>query len=467
LNGGIFTNCPSDIVIEFGDDSNYIIEHFLFMDRSKTYISQYIGTDSSTVIIPETIEEIKKSSFINKKEVTNVTFLGNRLTNIGDKAFLGCASLKTINIPNSLTSIGLSAFESCSSLESISLGNSLKQINEKCFYNCISLKSFEVHDEITTIKKSCFALCTNLISITLTETSKLKTIEDMAFYQCSSLTSIAFPSSITTIGNEVFLLSGLTSISFSLQSTFTEISDRSFSGAVNLCSITSFPPSVKKLNYQCFDRTSFETFTLPNSIEELDDKCFSNCMKLKTFIIESSSTLKYIGRSVFQGCTSLATITANCDRYSDENGVLFNKEKDALIIFPPASSIRLFSFPVKVKMISYGALSGCTNIELVLLPEGLKTIDEKAFQGCRNLKTINIPSTVDKIYSDAFEGCRKILCGQDVLVPDDVKKQLIDAQFPIKAINKCQKPSQLCNNNKGRDSCRNRHIQVMDWQIIH
>jgi hypothetical protein len=174
-------------------------------------------------------------------------------------------------------------------------------------------------------------------------------------------------------------------------------------------------------------------------------------LELKTFVIEANSALTLIGRNVFQGCTSLSTITANSAAFSDENGVLFNKEKDALIIFPPASRIRLFSFPVKVKTISYGALSGCTNIELVLLPEGITTIGEKAFQGCRNLKTINIPSTVTHVYSGAFEGCRRILCGQDVLIHGDAKKQLIDAQFPLKAINQCQKPSQICNCNKDRN----------------
>ena len=46
---------------------------------------------------------------------------------IGDWAFYGCESLKSINIPNSVTSIGDSAFEWCDSLKSIYIPKGTKE----------------------------------------------------------------------------------------------------------------------------------------------------------------------------------------------------------------------------------------------------------------------------------------------------------------------------------------------------
>jgi hypothetical protein len=53
--------------------------------------------------------------FGTKSDVT----IPSSVTSIGDYAFWGCASLKSIVIPSSVTSIGDLVFRYCSSLESI------------------------------------------------------------------------------------------------------------------------------------------------------------------------------------------------------------------------------------------------------------------------------------------------------------------------------------------------------------
>ena len=67
--------------------------------------------------------------------------IGSGVTSIGDEAFNGISSLKSVQIPNSVTTIGNSAFENCSSLETLSLGENITKYGEKAFAGCPALTS--------------------------------------------------------------------------------------------------------------------------------------------------------------------------------------------------------------------------------------------------------------------------------------------------------------------------------------
>lgn len=51
--------------------------------------------------IPKTVETIGKNAFKNCKELTEISFLGNKIKSIGDNAFENCYSLTKINVPKS------------------------------------------------------------------------------------------------------------------------------------------------------------------------------------------------------------------------------------------------------------------------------------------------------------------------------------------------------------------------------
>ena len=132
---------------------------------------------------------------------TNYT-IPNRVTTIGDSAFLGCESLTSINIPNSVTTIGDLAFGGCESLTSINIPNSVTTIGKSAFSKCQSLTSINIPNGVTIIGNYAFNGCKSLTSITIP--SSVVTIIGNPFYNCKNLPSKIKSDIIKRFGEKVF-----------------------------------------------------------------------------------------------------------------------------------------------------------------------------------------------------------------------------------------------------------------------
>ncbi len=157
------------------------------------------------------------------------TYNDKPVRRIGNDAFNGPSSIKTVFIPNSVTSIGQNAFSGMSSLISIFIPNSVTIIEKFAFAGSQSVTSvtFEKDSQLTTIEEYGFANMTSLKSFIFEGDSQLTIIKINAFYQCSSLTHIDMPSTLTTIEDYAFAaLSSLTKIV--IPQNVTTIGSRAF-----------------------------------------------------------------------------------------------------------------------------------------------------------------------------------------------------------------------------------------------
>lgn len=91
------------------------------------------------------------------------TYSNNRITTVGQCAFLGCMSLAAIDLPN-VTEVKRNAFESCTHLQTANLPKVTK-FDRDVFYNSgIQQADFPL---VTEIENSCFRMAKSLTSANL------------------------------------------------------------------------------------------------------------------------------------------------------------------------------------------------------------------------------------------------------------------------------------------------------------
>ncbi len=417
-------------------------------------ITKYTG-DAENIEIPaeingKSVTSIGSYAFRGCTSLTNIT-IPDSVTWIGSHAFNGCTRLTSITIPESVDYIYYNAFENCINLTSITIPNSVTEIGDRAFGGCTSLTSITIPDSVKEIGWSAFDGCTSLIAINVAtenqnyasvngvlynkdrttiiyypagKTDKnykildgVTSVYDRAFYGCTDLTRVIIPDSVTEIGGSAF--NGCTSlVSITMPNSVTTISAGAFEGCTSLTSIM-IPNSVTKINGDAFSGcTSLTSITIPDSVTKIDYSAFSGCTSLTSITIPDSVT--EIGNMAFGGCTSLTVInvaTGN-PNYASVNGILYNKDKTAIICYPAGKKDKNYKIPDGVTSIGISAFYGCVSFNSTTIPNSVTNIGISAFSNCKSLTNIMIPDSVTEIGQYAFEGCASLT---SVTIPNGVK----------------------------------------------
>ena len=354
---------------------------------------------------------------------------GKSVTSIGDYAFSGCISLKSITIPGSVTEIAWSAFDNCTNLTEIkvnarnlnftSVNGVLYNKNKTTilYYPAGKTdKSYKIIDGVTSIGINAFKKCINLTKITIPD--GVMSIESRAFENCTNLTSITIPNGVTSISYEVFsgcksltnitIPDSVTSIedyafykcaslkTVTIPNSVTSIGEVAFFDCVSLTSIT-IPDSVMSISKDTFEYcTSLTSITIPDSVMSIGDNAFRGCTSLTSVTIPDS--VMSIGDSAFYGCTSLTNVTIPDSVTSIDDST-----------FDGCISLTNVSISGSVMSIGNRAFNGCTNLTSVMIPDSVTSIDNSAFRGCTSLTSVTIPESVTSIGEYAFSGCMKLL----------------------------------------------------------
>ena len=117
-----------------------------------------------TVILPNTITEIKQEAFAGCSDLKSVAIPNSVLT-IGWVAFGACHSLSDLTIGESVTTIGNQAFDGDTSLVVVNIPNSVVTIGQSAFSQNYSLRTVRFGSSVTSIGFACFTYCPNLDSL--------------------------------------------------------------------------------------------------------------------------------------------------------------------------------------------------------------------------------------------------------------------------------------------------------------
>ena len=135
---------------------------------------------------------------------------------------------------------------------------------------------------------------------------------------------------------------------------------------------------------------------IEDGVTSIGDSAFEGCEGVSEIVIPGSVT--DIAQSAFSGCKGLINITvdsSNTVYSSDENGVLFNKEKTELLQYPAGNTSETYTVPDGVSHIASYAFEGCDNIKSIDIPDSVEIIDSALFE-CGNLTDIYYDGTEER-----------------------------------------------------------------------
>ena len=398
--------------------------------NSYIQINQYIGNDTN-IVIPDMIvinEEnipvkvIGNNLFQNNKSILSIT-IPDSVTTIGDYAFSGCSSLKTIIIGKNsqLAIIGSYAFYNCTSLTSITIPNSVATIGGNAFSGCSSLISIIIPDSVISIGSYAFRYCSNL------------TIYCEAASKPSGWNSYWNSSNVPTIwecnGGGIYEDYRYTIYSDKNGELFIEIDEYLGSNSCivipNYILVNEVKIPVERIGNAAFSGcSSLTSIIIPDSVISIGSRAFEDCSSLLSIFIPKSVVL--IEREIFWNCSNLSKVYCevaskpsgwdsdwneidiwvkfydivwscigagdNSDyEYNirlDEKGIKYIEITDYLgfdtnVIIP--DTINVDGEDIKVISIGDYAFSDCSSLTSIIIPDSVTTIESSAFNGCTNL----------------------------------------------------------------------------------
>lgn len=204
--------------------------------------------------------------YLNHKDSIRSVVLDNKITHIGDYAFDGCTSIKSVRytdytgnagvaLPKSVTTIGVHAFSDTGVTGTLKLPEHLTEIDSSAFYHCGKLNG----------------------ELKLPDT--VKEIGGFAFHSCGFTGKLELPASLENIGNDAFeFCSGLT-------------------GKL------TFPSKMNEINSSIFHETGITEVVIPSSIKTVYDFAFNSCMNLKKVYLPTE--IPKIYNRAFRGCDNV------------------------------------------------------------------------------------------------------------------------------------------------------------------
>lgn len=277
--------------------------------------------------------------------------------------FGGRVSITEVVVEEGVTNIGRYAFVDCAQLQKVTLPESLEAIRWGAFEGCSGLMEIDLPGNLTTIDGNAFAMC--------------------------SLVELEIPASVTEIGDGAFL-KGVTD-RFTVEEgndcfrtdergvLMTADGGKILAAPSALTGEYAVPEGVKSIGKQAFYQCrGITTMTLPASVEELGWLC-----------LDASASEGF-------------AVAADSKNFKAEDGVLFTAD-GTLLVMAPRNLAGEYTVPHGVKTVGEAAFAECWELTAVTLPEGVEVISARAFPASPELTRVTLPSTIVEVKEFAFD----------------------------------------------------------------
>jgi hypothetical protein len=376
----------------------------------------FASTQLVSVVLPDSVTEIKHNTFRDCLSLTTVTFGNNdgiimgsnvfyntglstvkipaNLTYIGEYDFVGLTNLKAFEVdannpkyasingllynkdgskliavpaglegemelPESLENIGFGAFENTSlSVITFNPNSNILTFGYRAFYNAKNLTEITIPASVVSIDFYAFAMCENLTTVNFAEGSRLTGVYEGAFYGCKNLKNITLPDSIV------------------------EISDFAFYGCMSLTSLPiSATSELKGIYDYAFAYTGLTELTIPDTVIDIGSYAFQGAKLVSVVIPDANAKQLIIGIGAFADCNRLVEITLPFIGASFED-----------------DEITWFGYIFGAGAYTANSTYVPESLKTVTISEGITFVGTGAFYGIDSLEIINMPHTVNTLY---------------------------------------------------------------------
>ena len=310
----------------------------------------------STLNFPASVKMVGDGAFGYCYGLTGPLTIPNTIESLGNSVFLNCKNLTTVSINTS--TIPAHTFNQCKALTTVTIGPNVTLIGNRAFaycdqittvhFNAVNCTKMIFDDEYGYNKSSTFNHSTKTLT-NLTIGNQVTRIPDYAFVSCNHITSLTIPASVSEIGQRAFYYCSGLKNNLIIPSTVTSLGDWAFACCSGLPSVSVNVPSIGSCTfYECYGLTSV---TIGHDVTEIDGRAF-------------------------QECDHIATVNFNASNCASMKGPTYGNTSVFSYSYQTLSTV---NFGNEVTQIPDYAFSGCGKISSIHIPSGVTRIGNSAF----------------------------------------------------------------------------------------
>ncbi|KAL7719811.1 hypothetical protein QTN25_002932 [Entamoeba marina] len=180
-----------------------------------------------------------------------------------------------------------------------------------------------------------------------------------------------------------------------------------------ICYGSTIPNTVNTLDIKCFSECTFNTIEIPNTINSIQTNCFVKCLNLESVALPN--TITKISDWCFHNCSSLKIINIPLSVQSiGSNCFQQCKRNDC---FSQCTSLQSFIVPSSIKILKRATFNNCRSLNKIELPTTLISIGKWCFNYCTSLTKIFLPPSLKHIGKESLNGCGFLL----IEIPNSIK----------------------------------------------
>ena len=328
--------------------------------------------------------------------LTSIT-IPDQITEIGDYAFYGNPTLKTVNFHSGITRIGAGAFYE-TLLTQVRITNPDCEIGNSCFSNS-QVSSISLPQGMKKLGRHVFFYCVNLTSLTLPE--GMEEIGLMCFSSCN-LTSVNLPSTMVKLDSCSLQDNPFSSINLK---NVKYVGRQAFSMCTNLTTVTS-NGKLEEIDGAAFTRCPITTAYLPEGLLTINMNAYFRCTNLNSFTVPTTVTT--ITGNPCVGATSLRAfnVAASNEYFTTYEGCLYATA---------GATVK----PTRAEGIAPAGLTALVGVptgwqqNVLRVPEGVTVIANQAAREATSITEVELPKTLVEVRASAFSsitGITKVTC---------------------------------------------------------